>query len=97
MGTSYFTKAVLEPGVTGWIVAWSSNQLTVRLPQWPQLRVVGGQELCIAIDPQGGGFGLVCDSDPAKVQVCAHIEPDKQSEGKWCEWLLPFPPFERSG
>jgi hypothetical protein len=97
MTSIYWSKAVVGPGSTGWLVGWGSNQLTARLPQWPRLRIVTGQELLISIDPQGGQFlHLICDTDPARIRVTAVIEPDEQVEGKWTLHLLPFPPFERS-
>jgi hypothetical protein len=95
MAGIYWSKAVVGPGSTGWLVGWGSNQLTARLPQWPRLRVVTGQELFISIDPRGGAFHLLCDTDPARVQVTAVIEPDEQVEEKFTLHLLPFPPFQR--
>lgn len=90
----YWSKAVVGAGGTGWIVAWSSNQLVTRIPQWPNIRVHEGQELTIRIDPAGGGFGLRCDTDPALAHVMAVIEPDEQPHGKCCEWLLIFRVFQ---
>jgi len=94
MSRTYYSRAVVGPGSTGFVVAWMSNQLCGAIPQWPRLRVVPGQRLSIAIDPQGGRFGLKCDGDLSKVQVTAVIEPDEQLAGKHVNHLLPFPPFQ---
>lgn len=91
---SLTSKAVVGLGATGWIVAWHSNQLVQRLPQWPYLRVTPGQEVMVRIDPRGGAFGMRCDSHPDRVQVSAIIEPDEQPAGKHRILLLPFPPFK---
>lgn len=92
----YHSKTIVEPGCSGWIVRWMSNQLTQAFPQWPRLRVEAGQQVTVSIDPSGSGFGLHCDTDPTKVQVCAVIEPDEQPEGKRVDYLLPFPPFSHA-
>jgi hypothetical protein len=96
MSRFYESKTRVGPGVSGWIVGWMSNQLTQALPQWPRLRVVEGQELIVSIEPNGGRFGMRCDSDPNNVQVTAIIKPDEQIEGWGTEYLLAFPRFTQS-
>lgn len=95
MSKRYISKNRVQPHVHGYIVAWMSNQLTDRLPQWPQLRVEPEQEVIVAIDPMGGGFGLRCGTNPETVQVAAVIELDgPRPSGGAREYLLPFTNFE---
>ncbi len=96
MSKRYIAKNVVQPGVRGYIIGWMSNQLTDRIPQWPQLRVEPEQEVTLAIDPRGGGSGLKCDMRPETVQVAAIIEldADRTPPGASREYILPFVGFE---
>ncbi len=87
---AYSSEIVVPSDVSGWLVGWISNQLVQRLPQWPQVRIVPGQSLHVAIDPKA----YACDSDPSKVQLAAIVKPDERPEHQVVELLLPFPPFK---
>ncbi len=89
----YCSTATIAPESSGWIVAWMSSELVQSIPQWPRLRVVGGQAVTISIEPGRGRFGLVCNRNLENVHVTAVIEPDEQPEDKRVDHLLPFPRF----
>lgn len=78
-------KTILGKEVNGWIVRWHCNQTVQPLPQWPRIRVTGGQELSIAVQP--GEFGIALDT--RDIQLAAIIECDN---GRY--YIIAFPKLQ---
>lgn len=51
MARTYCNRTRVGSGGTGWLVAWISNQLTLRQPQWPWLRVAEDVRVSAVIAP----------------------------------------------